>query len=632
MVNPNEGVRKFCNERRLKLGSLRHVLVTRPDCHAAVAGFPSVVFHLADMGTEACDLVGPPGLRTYWESTRTYCSRQYPHVSVQEVGSAPVGPPAPRTGLDSDTGASAASSSSDSEDSSDSDSSDDTGTNNGSAKDGNADGEALGAGQPAGLASPPPNGVVRCGSSAGLEIWGVPVEGPGVLGGTSLLCVCYIVVVRVGAAPTAVIIADCPTAGSIRGVGEALSCTLAWLAHAVGQARSADCVGDNTGGLCVSRVFHVSSAAVVGDRKAYLDGLGLVGPGCESAVHHFVALQAHKTALDFQARRLLCFNRSSPSLFPLSGALRHASSEARNLPRTADDGADGAAHADNLREVSVYPPVVGTEEPAEQERSVVSRDSWKGLLTVDVAREIRRLDEALGNTIGAPADGESTAGCLCASVAPRAWAQSHQHGTYWPSQMPPGVYPRTPQVLISENVLPATGEANRAAADVLRDKLRKRRRLVTHAAGSSASSAADRGVAPHAGAGLGAGAGSSETRCRAASLQPAATRPRVTLLGTGAAAPSKNRNCTGIYVQLPHPDCPHRGVMVDGGEECFGQLCRLVDCDIGDVLRGLVLVWVSHHHADHFTGLARLLAEHTALRRSVQVWVCAHGVLDSTVT
>ena len=36
------------------------------------------------------------------------------------------------------------------------------------------------------------------------------------------------------------------------------------------------------------------------------------------------------------------------------------------------------------------------------------------------------------------------------------------------------------------------------------------------------------------------------------------------------------------------------------------------------VIRNLMFVWVSHHHADHFTGVARVLVEYHKLQQEAK--------------
>jgi len=82
----------------------------------------------------------------------------------------------------------------------------------------------------------------------------------------------------------------------------------------------------------------------------------------------------------------------------------------------------------------------------------------------------------------------------------------------------------------------------------------------------------------------------------------------VTFLGTGAAAPSALRSCSAIYAQLSPGPSPE-GVLIDCGE---GALGKLLLQEAGgpslDCVGGLLLIWISHLHADHHSGLPAVLA------------------------
>eukprot|EP00850_Spirogloea_muscicola_P006048 SM000028S10142 [mRNA] locus=s28:599100:604019:+ [translate_table: standard] len=75
-------------------------------------------------------------------------------------------------------------------------------------------------------------------------------------------------------------------------------------------------------------------------------------------------------------------------------------------------------------------------------------------------------------------------------------------------------------------------------------------------------------------------------------------------LGTGSSQPSKYRNVSSIYVNLFHKG----GLLLDCGEGTYAQLKRRHGPENADALvAGLKLVWISHIHADHHAGLARIL-------------------------
>ena len=76
-------------------------------------------------------------------------------------------------------------------------------------------------------------------------------------------------------------------------------------------------------------------------------------------------------------------------------------------------------------------------------------------------------------------------------------------------------------------------------------------------------------------------------------------------LGTGAAAPSKYRNVSGLYLSTTTDD---DGMMMDCGEGTLGQLRRRFGVRGADErIKKLKLIWVSHIHADHHVGLPSLL-------------------------
>eukprot|EP00903_Cladosiphon_okamuranus_P017423 g16047.t1 len=103
----------------------------------------------------------------------------------------------------------------------------------------------------------------------------------------------------------------------------------------------------------------------------------------------------------------------------------------------------------------------------------------------------------------------------------------------------------------------------------------------------------------------------------------------VFFLGTGSAAPTKNRGCSGILLRIPQNVSVgrHGGpidgkgkplrLLIDAGEGTLGHLERQFGRE-GALreIRGLDCVWVSHKHADHHTGLFRLIAEHHRAREA----------------
>ncbi|KAF8388935.1 hypothetical protein HHK36_025618 [Tetracentron sinense] len=88
----------------------------------------------------------------------------------------------------------------------------------------------------------------------------------------------------------------------------------------------------------------------------------------------------------------------------------------------------------------------------------------------------------------------------------------------------------------------------------------------------------------------------------------------IVLLGTGSSQPSKYRNVSSIYINL----FSKGSLLLDCGEGTLGQLKRRFGVEGADVaVRGLRCIWISHIHADHHTGLARILALRRELLKDV---------------
>lgn len=103
----------------------------------------------------------------------------------------------------------------------------------------------------------------------------------------------------------------------------------------------------------------------------------------------------------------------------------------------------------------------------------------------------------------------------------------------------------------------------------------------------------------------------------------------VVFLGTGAAAPSKRRGCTGIYVDLggarladaaaAYNWAPVDGILLDCGEGTVGALVRRYGPGLPGRLLGLRCVWLSHLHADHHAGLCSLLHARAAAAHAARI-------------
>ncbi|XP_031484101.1 tRNase Z TRZ3, mitochondrial-like [Nymphaea colorata] len=86
----------------------------------------------------------------------------------------------------------------------------------------------------------------------------------------------------------------------------------------------------------------------------------------------------------------------------------------------------------------------------------------------------------------------------------------------------------------------------------------------------------------------------------------------IVLLGTGSSQPSKYRNVSSIYINL----FARGSLLLDCGEGTLGQLKRRFGMKgADDAIKSLKCIWISHIHADHHTGLARVLALRSQLLR-----------------
>ncbi|KYO45015.1 zinc phosphodiesterase ELAC protein 2 [Alligator mississippiensis] len=81
--------------------------------------------------------------------------------------------------------------------------------------------------------------------------------------------------------------------------------------------------------------------------------------------------------------------------------------------------------------------------------------------------------------------------------------------------------------------------------------------------------------------------------------------PEIVFLGTGSAIPMKTRNVSSTLINTSST----QSLLLDCGEGTFGQLCRHYGGEIDNVLCNIEAAFVSHLHADHHTGLLKILLE-----------------------
>ena len=105
----------------------------------------------------------------------------------------------------------------------------------------------------------------------------------------------------------------------------------------------------------------------------------------------------------------------------------------------------------------------------------------------------------------------------------------------------------------------------------------------------------------------------------------------VTMLGTGCAVPSKYRSNSAILVGIPNTNNTNNAltdkeynsnyVVLDCGSSCASQIVLNYGYDrskLLHVLKNIRFVWISHHHADHQSGLSMLLE---------LIWAAHHNTL-----
>ena len=80
--------------------------------------------------------------------------------------------------------------------------------------------------------------------------------------------------------------------------------------------------------------------------------------------------------------------------------------------------------------------------------------------------------------------------------------------------------------------------------------------------------------------------------------------PQLVFLGTASMKPGSYRNVSGIYFSQWGG-----GLLLDCGEGSYYQLVRSFGQDIGQVLQDLKAIIISHMHADHHMGIAKIMHE-----------------------
>ncbi|KAJ0989419.1 hypothetical protein J5N97_007775 [Dioscorea zingiberensis] len=88
----------------------------------------------------------------------------------------------------------------------------------------------------------------------------------------------------------------------------------------------------------------------------------------------------------------------------------------------------------------------------------------------------------------------------------------------------------------------------------------------------------------------------------------------IILLGTGSSQPSKYRNVSSIFINL----FSRGSLLLDCGEGTLAQLKRRFGVKgADDAVKSLKFIWISHIHADHHAGIARILSLRCQLLKGV---------------
>ncbi|OTF75270.1 ribonuclease Z, mitochondrial-like protein [Euroglyphus maynei] len=98
--------------------------------------------------------------------------------------------------------------------------------------------------------------------------------------------------------------------------------------------------------------------------------------------------------------------------------------------------------------------------------------------------------------------------------------------------------------------------------------------------------------------------------------------PNVVFLGTGSSSPGKQRNTSGILVNLNS----ERSILLDCGESTFLQMIRFFGHDhYRQAIGRIDAIFISHYHADHHFGLVKLIKERLKLSDQPfkPIWIIA---------
>jgi ribonuclease Z len=89
LFDAGEGIQRLCVEHKVKLSKLAKVFFTSitPDL---VGGLPGLCLSTAESGRSSLDVYGPPKLRNFWDSCRTFCERSSMVLNIAEKTTSPI--------------------------------------------------------------------------------------------------------------------------------------------------------------------------------------------------------------------------------------------------------------------------------------------------------------------------------------------------------------------------------------------------------------------------------------------------------------------------------------------------------------------------------------------------------------
>lgn len=84
LLNVGDGTQRFCQEHRIKLSSVSTIIITSLAPHN-ISGFPGMFLALSDLGIGELKVFGPQGLKAYLQCMTPFINRKYPELQVVEV-------------------------------------------------------------------------------------------------------------------------------------------------------------------------------------------------------------------------------------------------------------------------------------------------------------------------------------------------------------------------------------------------------------------------------------------------------------------------------------------------------------------------------------------------------------------